>query len=67
MTVEQLVSRVPQELYAKCMDSNPKLTQAAAKGAVNLANSTGWMAIPEQEAVDTFIAACEEYVKQKGM
>lgn len=66
MTVEQLVSQVPHELYAQCMDINPKLTQAAAKGAVNLANNTGWMAISEQEAIDTFISACEEYVNKKG-
>jgi len=58
MTVEELISNVPADLYAKCMGINAEMTTKAAQGMVNLINSTGWLAIPAEDGVREFITAC---------
>ena len=65
MTMEELIRSIPAELYAACIAKDRALTEAAAKGCVNLANSTGWLAIPREEAISTFFKACTEFCSRK--
>lgn len=61
ITKEFIIDRAPSELVAKCMAINPTLTLKAADGCAVLANSTGWFAVPADEAVEMFISACAEF------
>jgi hypothetical protein len=61
MTVQDLISEIPANLYLPCRDHNPELIEAAAQGCVNRVNSNGWFWIPREEAVDIFRNACVEY------
>ena len=61
MTRAELISRTPAELFNHCMAIDSALTIKAADGCVNLANDTGWLAISDEEAVETFTTACLEF------
>ena len=67
MTVEKLISAIPASLIQTCHIHNPKMVEDAAKGVVNMANSTGILAITESEAVEMFRNACENYRKKYNL
>ena len=61
MTVQELTSAIPANLYYPCHIHNPKLIEEAARGCVNRVNSNGWSWISREEAIDIFRNACVEY------
>lgn len=61
MTVKELISEIPANLYYPCHIHNPELIEKAAQGCVNRVNSDGWFWIPKEDAIEIFRNACAEY------
>ena len=62
ITVEQFISKVDPVLYNKCIEINESLTKAAAKACCDFVNSSGWLHVPEDEALENFTIACNKLI-----